>query len=102
MMNRSRLTMFCVFMCCAVSVWAQEAAPAAGGSQDLQKATQNPVSSLISVPIQNNSNLRIGPYERTQNVLNIQPVVPLKATNHVNLIIRWITPIIFQPAPGTA
>ena len=27
----------------------------------LQKATQNPVASLISVPIQNNSNFGIGP-----------------------------------------
>jgi hypothetical protein len=82
---------------------AQQSQPAAANSaQDLQKATQNPVASLISVPIQNNSNFGIGPYERTQNVLNIQPVIPLKATENLNLIIRWITPIIYQPAPGTA
>lgn len=30
-----------------------------GGAQDLQKATQNPVSSLISVPVQNNSNFGV-------------------------------------------
>ncbi len=73
-----------------------------GGTQDLQKATQNPVSSLISVPVQNNSNFGIGPFNRTQDILNIQPVIPLKASNSVSLIIRWITPIIWQPAPGTA
>jgi len=28
----------------------------AGGAADLQKAVQNPVASMISVPIQNNSN----------------------------------------------
>jgi hypothetical protein len=74
---------------------------AAGGAQDLQKATQNPVASLISVPVQNNSNFDIGPFNRTQNVLNIQPVIPVKASEKWSLIIRWITPIIWQPAPGT-
>ena len=74
----------------------------AGGAHDLQKATQNPVSSLISVPVQNNSNFDIGPFNRTQNVLNIQPVIPVKASEKWTLIIRWIAPIIWQPAPGTA
>jgi hypothetical protein len=73
-----------------------------GGTADLAKATQNPVSSLISVPVQNNDNFGIGPFNRTQNVLNIQPVVPLQISKDWNLIIRWIAPIIFQPAPGTA
>jgi hypothetical protein len=96
-----------VIVCGAVSGAAQQAAstqaaPAASGAEDLQKATQNPVSSLISVPIQDNSNFAIGPYNRTQNVLNIQPVVPVKAGPKLNLIIRWIAPIIWQPAPGTA
>src|SRR5437660_1097132 len=80
--------------------WAQKQA-AAGETADLQKATQNPVASLISVPIQNNSNFGIGPFDRTQNVLNIQPVIPMEATQDWNLIIRWIAPIIWQPAPGT-
>src|SRR5215468_129277 len=75
---------------------------AATSTEALQKATQNPVASLISVPIQNNSNFGIGPYDRTQNVLNIQPVIPIRATENWNLIIRWITPVIWQPAPGTA
>lgn len=73
-----------------------------GGAQDLQKATQNPVSSLISVPVQNNSNFGVGPFDRTQNVLNIQPVIPVKLNEKISLIIRWITPIVWQPAPGTA
>lgn len=79
-------------------------APAAtnGSTEALQKATQNPVASLISVPIQNNSNFGIGPFDRTQNLLNIQPVVPIRATENWNLIIRWIAPVIWQPAPGTA
>ncbi len=48
----------------------------AAGAADLAKQSQNPVSSLISVPIQNNDNFGIGPYSRIQNVLNIQPSSP--------------------------
>jgi hypothetical protein len=71
-------------------------------TESLQKATQNPVANLISVPLQDNTNFGIGPFDRNQNVLNIQPAVPIHITSDWNLIIRWITPIIWQPAPGTA
>lgn len=66
----------------------------------LQKATQNPVSNLISVPLQNNSNFNIGPFDRTQDVLNIQPVIPVRVSENWNMIVRWITPLVWQPAPG--
>ena len=65
----------------------------------LQKATQNPVANLISVPIQNNSNFNFGPYNRTQDVLNIQPVIPVKLNDKWNLITRTIQPIVWQPYP---
>jgi hypothetical protein len=68
----------------------------------LQKATQNPVAGLISVPFQSNTNFGIGPFDRNQGVLNIQPVIPVNLSENWNLIVRWITPIIWQPAPGTA
>ena len=67
---------------------------------NLQKATQNPVASLISVPVQNNSNFDIPPNKRTQDVLNIQPVIPIGVAKDWNLIIRWITPTIWQPDPS--
>ncbi|HEY6384384.1 MAG TPA: hypothetical protein VIX91_01740 [Candidatus Acidoferrum sp.] len=79
---------------------ATEQTPAAAANADaLRKAAQNPVASLISVPIQNNNNFGINPGYRTQDVLNIQPVIPVKVNNDWNLIIRWITPIIYQPFP---
>ena len=69
-------------------------------AEALQKATQNPVASLISVPVQNNSNFNVGPYNRTQDVLNIQPVIPLKLNDQWNLITRIIQPIVWQPYPS--
>lgn len=72
----------------------------AGGAADLQKAVQNPVASLISVPIQNNSNFGVGPYDRTQDVLNIQPVIPARISANWSLISRIIQPIVWQPYPG--
>lgn len=77
---------------------ATEETPAAAASTDaLRKATQNPVASLISVPIQNNGNFGVGPDNRTQDVLNIQPVIPVRLSANWNVITRIITPIIFQP-----
>jgi hypothetical protein len=63
----------------------------------LRKEAQNPVASLISVPIQENWNFGIGPSNRIQNVMNIQPVIPVNLGQDWNLIIRWITPVISQP-----
>lgn len=80
---------------------ATEQTPSAAANADaLRKATQNPVASLISVPIQNNSNFGVNPGYRTQDVLNIQPVVPLSLTKDWNMVIRWITPIVWQPLPN--
>lgn len=70
-------------------------------TEKLQKATQNPVANLISVPLQNIDNFDIGPASRTQNVLNIQPVIPVRISENWNLILRWITPVISQPVPTT-
>ena len=41
-------------------VATEETAAASTTTSDLQKAVQNPVASLISVPIQNNSNFGVG------------------------------------------
>jgi hypothetical protein len=83
-------------------VATQETPAAAANSDALRKAAQNPVASLISVPIQNNFNTGVEPGYRTQNVLNIQPVIPLKVSDNWNLIIRWIAPIIYQPLPASS
>jgi len=81
-------------------VATEETPAAAANADELRKESQNPVASLISVPVQNNNNVGINPGYRTQDVLNIQPVIPVKVSDSWNLIIRWITPIIYQPLPA--
>ena len=66
-------------------------------AEALQKATQNPVADLISVPFQNNGAYGVGPYNRSQNVLLIQPVIPGASSKDWNLISRIIQPVVWQP-----
>ncbi len=70
--------------------------------EDLAKATQNPLASMISLPFQNNTNFGIGPDDDTQNILNIQPVWPFSLSEDWNFVTRTIIPVISQPgvAPG--
>ena len=67
--------------------------------EDLQKASQNPIADLVSVPFQSNTNFNSGPFNRTQEVLNIQPVVPMHLGENWNVISRTIIPLISQPDP---
>jgi hypothetical protein len=73
------------------------AKPVEDDTAALAKETQNPVASLISVPLQNNSNFGIGSYDRTGDIFNIQPVIPVKLSEKVMLINRIIQPIVWQP-----
>ena len=60
-------------------------------------AAQNPISNMISIPFQNNTNFLAGPHRHTQNVLLIQPVIPFHLNADWNLVTRWIAPVISQP-----
>ena len=52
---------------------------------------------MISVPFQNNFNFHVGPHDQLQDILNIQPVIPITLDRDWNLITRWVTPVISQP-----
>ncbi|MDH3771161.1 MAG: transporter, partial [Nitrospirota bacterium] len=93
-MNRNFIPLLATIMLtflCGAPIYAEQTA------EELAKKTQNPVADLISVPFQNNLNFGLGPHNRAQNILNIQPVVPIKLTENLNLITRTIAPIIRQP-----
>ena len=84
---------------CALAI-ASAGLIAAQGDPDNDKllATfQNPVGNLISVPFQNNVNFPLGQFSRVQDILNIQPVIPMSLNDDWLLISRWITPVVYQP-----
>ena len=80
-----------------VLLMCNSAMAAEQNTQDLAKATQNPLASMISLPFQNNTNFGIGPDDETQNILNIQPVWPFSLNDNWNLVTRTILPVISQP-----
>ena len=53
---------------------------------EMQRAVQNPVANLISLPFQNNTTFKFGPQEEFLNVLNIQPVWPFGLSENWNLM----------------
>lgn len=74
-------------------------APAADGEADddstsLAKKIQNPVGDVYSVPFQSNSNFGYGPHRGAQEILNIQPVIPLHITSEWNIITRTVLPLV--------
>jgi hypothetical protein len=71
--------------------------PEAASNYDLTAASQNPIANLISLPFQNNTTFGVGPWDRTQNVLNIQPVYPVPLSEDLLLVTRTIVPVVLQP-----
>ena len=71
-------------------------------TEELARAAQNPIATMISLPFQNNTNFEFGPREKTQHIMNVQPVLPFKLNDDWNLVTRTIVPIISQPGftPG--
>lgn len=74
--------------------WADGEAPSK--KHDLAKASQNPVSSLISVPFEFNSTLNNGPDDVFVEVLNVKPVIPISFSKNWNLVNRLIVPVVYQ------
>ena len=79
------------------SLKASNAAPAssdaAGESNtDLAKKLQNPIGDLYSFPFQSNTNFGVGPHPGTQEILNIQPVIPIHVNDEWNVITRTMGP----------
>lgn len=73
------------------------AEPNENAAEDLRKAAQNPMADMMSFPFQNNTNFEWGPLDKTQNITNIQPVIPFRLTDDLLLISRTIAPLIHQP-----
>ena len=50
------------------------------------------------MPFQNNTTYNNAPFNRAQNVLNIQPVIPVGLGSKINLINRIILPVVTMPS----
>lgn len=108
MKNRSSLAQWAVMIALVLALQFSGASPSmsaepAGAkakeesAEDLAKKTQNPVSDMISIPLQNNFNFNYGSQNHMQYVGNLQPIIPIHATENWNVITRTIMPIIYQP-----
>jgi hypothetical protein len=84
------------FMLCPFLLNAQQKDSAASSTQALADKLANPVASLISVPLQSNIDYGIGPYNGSRNTINVQPVIPIKLSSKINLITRYVIPIVDQ------
>lgn len=75
-------------------------------AEALRKAAQNPIASMISLPLQGNLLFGAGPREKTAAILNIQPVIPFGISQDWNVVSRTIIPVIYAPnslfQPNTA
>jgi hypothetical protein len=80
-----------------LAVLMHPASTAAQDADQLAKQTQNPVASLISVPLQGNCDFGLGDGEASSTLLNVQPVIPFGVSKSTNLILRVIMPLTSQP-----
>ena len=80
---------------------AAQTSPAASDETSLAKQTQNPVSSLTSLPFQFNFNGGGDLKDQTLFNLNFQPVIPFQINARWNAIARTIVPIDSVPAGPT-
>lgn len=92
--SRLFLTTGLTLVITTIAVHAQEKPVAS--AQELADKLSNPVANMISVPIQNNLDYGIGPYNGSKYTINVQPVIPIRLNTNINLITRYIIPIIDQ------
>lgn len=87
---------------CLYAIAFFSSTPANDDADALAQKLQNPVANLISVPIQNNWDFGIGSTDAMRYTVNVQPVIPFKLSDELNLITRTIVPIIHaeSPVPG--
>ena len=68
------------------------------GLLESARQAQNPLTPLYSLLNENYTNFGFGQLHRTQDALLVEPMIPIRLTPEFNLITRWITPVVWQPA----
>jgi hypothetical protein len=97
-MMKSKQYIIGFLLCLSHIVMGQETAVAqpAQSAEEVAKKLANPVSSMISVPLQNNMQYGIGEFNGSKYTVNIQPIIPISLGAKVNLITRYILPVVDQ------
>lgn len=79
---------------------AQEPPPTAGAEanqQELGKKLVNPLTDMVSIPLQFNWLNNSGPEKELRTIIYFQPVVPISISEKWNVIGRWMTPYVSNP-----
>ena len=84
-----------LFTALAFPAFAQDA-------QSLTREAKNPFADLINLQFFYDATLRVMPANNTQQVLTIQPLIPIHLNSNWIVITRTILPLVAQPgaAPG--
>lgn len=81
-----------VYTLLIIVLGASSTSAVAGDATALAKAAQNPLATMVTLPMQTNWNTGVGEFDRTLYNLNLQPVVPYPGENW-NVISRTIIPL---------
>ena len=83
------------FTAVALSASAQEA-------QSLAQQAKNPFADLVNLQLFYDANLGVAPANNTQQVLTVQPLIPINLNSEWIVVTRTILPLITQPgsSPG--
>lgn len=98
---------YCLIVFLLSPLWLMAQDEGGPSDEELAKKVQNPIASMYSLPLQNNTTFGVGPDNKVSNTLNVQPVIPIGLGSKVNMIARTIIPISTVPnysetnAPGT-
>ena len=92
---KSNLLPRCGLLAALLGFAGTAAAQEGPSAAELAKQLANPISSLISVPMQLNYDSDIGPRDDGERwTLNIQPVIPIELNQDWNLFSRTILPLV--------
>jgi len=65
--------------------------------EEIAKASQNPLTAMYSLPIQNNTYFNRASDGKTKNIANFQPVLPFDLNDDWTVVTRTIMPLVSAP-----